>query len=148
MTSDTIIAVVGDDDRFDHVRQRAVELARERGAGIVLYDIDAGSRLLESPKPTNWSAEGEEEQFLGRLDTTDLEALGRGPLAGQVSRTRDDGVEAWGWLPDKDDAETLRDYVGRVSPSLVVVAAEAGDLTDGLRTPVEVVGSGAADSAG
>jgi hypothetical protein len=147
MTSDTIIAVVGDDDRFDHVRRRVIELARERAAGIVLYDIDAGSRLLESPKPTNWSAEGEEEQFRGRLDVKDLEALGRGPLADQVRRTRADEVEAWGWLPDKDDADTLRDYVGRVSPALVVLAAEAGDLTDGLAAPVEIVGASTADSA-
>lgn len=136
----TIVAVVGEDGRFDHVRRRAIERALESRATLILFDFDAGQSLLESPRPTNWSAQGEEEQFGDRLTTADLEALGRAPIADQVRDARALGVDAFGWLPDKADADSLRDYAAGQGAGLVVVPAGEAGLGDDLGVPVEVVG--------
>jgi hypothetical protein len=141
----TIVAVVGEDGRFDHVRRRAIERARESGATLVLFDLDAGQSLLESPRPTNWSAQGEEEQFGNRLTTSDLETLGRGPIADQVRDARALGVDTFGWLPEKADANSLRDYAAEQGAGLVVVPAEEPDLAGDLGVPVEVVGTSSED---
>ena len=141
----TIVAVVGEDGRFDHVRRRAIERARESGATLVLFDVDAGQSVLESPRPTNWSAQGEEEQYSSRLTTGELEALGRGPIADQVRDARALGIDAFGWLPEKADAASLRDYAAQQGAGLVVVPAEEPDLAGDLGVPVEVVGTSPED---
>jgi hypothetical protein len=134
-----VIAVVGDDDRFEAVRQRGVQLAAERGAPLVLFDVDAGKSLLESPKPTNWSADGEQEQFRDRLTVNDLEALGRAPLADQVRVSGDEGVESYGWLPENADSGALRDYADRQNAAIVLVPETEKGLADGLGGRVEIV---------
>ena len=135
-----VIAVVGDDERFEPVRQRGVELAAERGASLILFNVDAGKSLLESPKPTNWSADGEKEQFRrDRMTVNDLEALGRAPLAEQVRRSSDAGVETYGWLPDNADAGALRDYADRQNAAVVLVPDAEKDLIEGLAAKVEIV---------
>jgi nucleotide-binding universal stress UspA family protein len=137
----TIVAVVNEEGS-DPVRRRAIDLARETGAGLILWDADAGTRLLEDPLPNQWSAHGEEEQFGDRLTVNDLEAAGRAPLARQVAEAQAAGVQAWGWLPADQDAETLREYAERQGARAIVVGADShvgsrlGD--DGI--PVEVVG--------
>ncbi|HEV8489510.1 MAG TPA: hypothetical protein VGQ58_06950 [Candidatus Limnocylindrales bacterium] len=141
----TIVAVVAEDGRFDHVRRRAIERARESGATLVLFDLDAGQSLLESPRPTNWSAQGEEEQFGNRLTIGDLEALGRGPIADQVRDARALGVDAFGWLPEKADRDALREYAAGQGARLVVVPAGERDLADDLGVPVEIVDASSED---
>ncbi|HVL53593.1 MAG TPA: hypothetical protein VM344_04980 [Vitreimonas sp.] len=148
MTNDaaatTILAIVAEQGG-DAVRQRAIELARESGAGVILWDADAGTRLLEDPLPNQWSGHGQEEQFGDRLTINDLEAAGRAPLARQVAEVQSAGVQAWGWLPSDQDADGLRDYARRQGARIVVVAADSDlrdDLDeDGLR--VEVAGPSA-----
>jgi hypothetical protein len=138
--SATVLAVLSEQGS-DLVLDRAVELAREAGAGLILWDADAGKRLLEDPLPNQWSAQGEAEQFGDRLTVNDLEAAGRATLARQVADAQSRGVEAWGWLPSTQDAEELRDYAARQGARTIVLAGDSdlrGDLeTDGLR--VEVV---------
>ncbi len=138
--STTILAIVGERSGAP-VRRRAIELARESGAGLILWDADAGKRLLEDPLPNQWSAHGEEEQFGERLTVSDLEAAGRAPLARQVAEAEAAGVRAWGWLPADQKAETVRDYATRHGAEIVVVSAEDDMSTDldggGIR--VEVV---------
>jgi len=143
--SRTIVAVVGEDGRFDHVRRRAIERARASGATLLLFDFDAGQSLFESPRPTNWSAQGEEEQFGNRLTTNDLEALGRGSIADQVRDARALGVDAFGWLPEKADRDGLREYAAGQGAGLVVVPAGEPDLAEDLGVPVEVVGTSTED---
>jgi len=137
----TIVAVVGEDGRFDPVLRTAVDHARRGAATVILWDVDAGRRLFESPVPTAWSADGEEEQFRGRLTTNDLEALGRGPLADKVRAVRDQGVDAYAWLPENGDAEALRSCVTAEAAALVLVPAGEEQLTEGLQQRVTVVGS-------
>jgi hypothetical protein len=139
----TIVAVVSEDGRYDGVRRRAIERATETGATLLLFDIDAGTSLLESPRPTNWSAQGEEEQFGDRLGPDDLEALGRMPMAQQVRDARDQGVDAYGWLPENADRDALRDYASEQGARLVLVPAGESALAEDIGAPVEVVGSSA-----
>jgi hypothetical protein len=54
----TVIAVTGEDDRFGPVRLAAVDRAQSEHATLILYDLDASESPLESPLPTEWSAEG------------------------------------------------------------------------------------------
>ncbi|TMC63699.1 MAG: hypothetical protein E6J17_04790 [Chloroflexi bacterium] len=141
----TIIAVTGEDDRFAEVRRHALQRARETGATLVLFDVDARPSILESPLPTNWSGQGEEEQFGDRLSTEDLEAAGRRPIADQVREARAAGVEAFGWLPENADAAALRDYAVRQGAGLVVVPAGDDTFAADVGAPVEAVGHEAAD---
>ena len=143
-TRSIVVAVAGEDGRFDHVWRRGVELARERGASLVLFDVDAKPSLLENPLPTGWSADGEEEQYAepekeGKpLTVSDLEAVGRGPLADRVREATAAGVEAYGWLPDKTGAGELGEFATRKNAELVVVPDD-DDYKSGLDTPTEVV---------
>jgi nucleotide-binding universal stress UspA family protein len=138
---DTILAIVSEDGS-DLVRRRAIEIAKERGAGLILYDADAGSGLLEDPLPNQWSGHGEEELYGERLSVNDLEAAGRAPIARQVREAEEAGVQAWGWLPSDQKPETLRAYASRHGATTVVVAAGSGarDALSGSDVAVEVVG--------
>jgi len=131
--SATIIAVTSDDERHRNVVDRAVAVASETGATVILFDLDADISPLESPLPTEWSGEGEEEQFGRRLDPGDLEAAGQGTLADQVRVVRAAGVSAFGWLPTSADAKALAEYAADQSADLVLVSTEDGDLIEALR---------------
>ena len=140
-----IVAVTSEDERFAAARRLGVELARDAGAALILYDWDSAS-ILDSPLPTWWSADGETEQFGDRLDIPQLEMAGRAPLAGQVSAARELGVEAYGWLPSEHGPEPLARYAARQGARTIVVPASldeagvvehilsgAGDVVDDLR---------------
>lgn len=130
----TIIAVTSDGERHRHVVERAASVASETGATVILFDIDSGNLSpLESPLPTEWSGEGEAEQFGKRLDPGDLEAAGQGTLADQVRVVRAAGVSAFGWLPDKADAKALAEYAADQAADLVLVSAADTELIEGLR---------------
>jgi nucleotide-binding universal stress UspA family protein len=151
-TDRTIVVYTGEGERYEGVRSRAVERARETGSTLVLYDADAASPF-ESPLPTNWSAEGADKRIPKRLEPEDLEAAGRGDLAGQVREARAQGVSAYGWLPSGADAEDLTSYAEEIGADLILVPAKLDDpsLVDRLRgrtteaaretarVPVEVV---------
>src|SRR5918912_698113 len=70
----TIVAVTGEDDRYTRVREEAIERALADHATLILYDLDAGRDPLESPLPTEWSAEGTDEDVADRLGPDELEA--------------------------------------------------------------------------
>ena len=88
---------------------------------------------LESSLPTDWSGDGEEEQFGDRLGPNDLMATGREPLARQVGELRKMGVDAWGWLPDEADATHLAEYPTDQQADLVLVSTDDADLIADLR---------------
>jgi hypothetical protein len=117
----TVIAVTGEDDRFEPVRRAATERARTEHATLILYDLDAGESALESPLPTEWSAEGTEDEVGDRLGPEELDAAGRSAIAEQVRAARADGVDAWGWLPDNKERDGLIAYAARQPGSHVMV---------------------------
>lgn len=106
----TVIAVTGEDDRYEPIRRAAIERARAERASLILYDIDAPSGPLESPLPTQWSAEGTEEDVGDRLGPEELEAAGRQVIARQVEEARAQGLDAWGWLPSDAGRDALVEY--------------------------------------
>jgi hypothetical protein len=149
----TIVAVTGEDDRFNAIRSRAAALAAGSGSTVILYDIDAAG-VFSSPVPTGWSGEGEKEllddEASGdRLDADALETAGRAEVARQVRSLRSIGVSAWGWLPTKRDTADLAAYATRQGASLVLVpadmapdeATQPAETGDGRPQPVfEAVG--------
>ncbi|MBA2721178.1 MAG: hypothetical protein H0U52_18340 [Chloroflexi bacterium] len=133
----TIIAVTSEEGRHAAVRKRAADLAGDAGSTVILWARDADGGLLASPLPTQWSGDGEEEQFGDRLAPNELEAAGRAPLARQVSELREAGVDAWGWLPETADATHLAEYAADQGASLVLVSAADDDLIGDLRDAAE-----------
>jgi hypothetical protein len=138
----TILAVVTGDHSHDAVLKRAVDVARQERSAVILWPIDMSVSPLESPLPTDWSGEGEEEQFGDRLGPNDLVAAGREPLADQVGELRQAGVDAWAWLPDSPDAETLATYATEHGASLVLVSTADKGLIADLRDADEHGGDG------
>lgn len=124
----TIVAVTSEDPRHEAVRRRAIAIARDAQSTVILWALDAALSALESPLPTDWSGDGEEEQFGDRLGPNDLMAAGREPLARQVGELREAGIDAWGWLPDTADAEHLTGYAADQEAELVLVSAGDDDL--------------------
>ena len=119
----TVIAVTTEDDRYKAAREEAMQHARDAHATLILYDLDAGRSPLESPLPTEWDSEGEEEAVGDRLGPEELDASGRSAIADQVRRARADGLDAWGWLPAADDRETLVTYATKQPRPLVTIAS-------------------------
>jgi hypothetical protein len=140
----TIVAVTSTEPTHDAVRRRAAKLARDGGATLILWARDAAPSPLEAPLPTGWSGDGEEEQFGNRLGPNDLAAAGREPLAKQVGELREDGIDAWAWLPEVADADHLATYASDQAADLVLVSAKdedfIADLDDAARQ--ESAGSG------
>lgn len=134
----TIIATTTEDDRQPAVREAGVERALAEHATLILYDLDAATSPLESPVPTEWSAEGTSETVGDRLGPEELEAAGRTAIAEQVRRARAAGVDAWGWLPGDDDRGTLVDYASRQPAPLLLLPDDEPELSDG-HLPQEVV---------
>jgi hypothetical protein len=128
-----IVAVTGEKSGHEPVLKRAASVARTAGSMIILWDRDAAGSALESPLPTGWSGDGEQEQFGDRLAPNDLVAAGREPLARQVDQLRSEGLDAWGWLPEQADAEHLRSYAVEHHAELVLVSAGDRDLLADLR---------------
>jgi hypothetical protein len=124
----TIVAVTSEEPQHAAVRRRAAAVARDAGSTIILWARDADVSPLESPLPTEWSGDGEQEQFGDRLGPNDLMAAGREPLARQVGELRKDGFDAWGWLPESADAEHLATYATDQQAELVLVSAQDADL--------------------
>ena len=137
----TVIAVTGEDDRFAPVRRAGIERALAEHAPLILYDIDAVGSALESPLPTNWSADGTEDDVGDRLGPEELEAAGREAIARQVEAARGKGVDAWGWLPSDKGREALVQYAARQPAALVIVPddpdLDLGDLPESELVPVE-----------
>ncbi|HEX5012821.1 MAG TPA: hypothetical protein VFV72_01590 [Candidatus Limnocylindrales bacterium] len=124
----TIVAVTSDDPRHVPVLTRASAAARERDARVILFDLDADLGPFESPLPTEWSGDGQEDQFGSRLSAQDLDAAGQPRLAERVRALQDAGIEAGGWLPPNADAGALADYAQRQGAELVILSTEDADL--------------------
>jgi hypothetical protein len=138
----TVIAVTGEDDRFEPIRQAAIERALAERATLILYDMDAVSSPLESPTPTGWSAEGTEEDVGDRLGPEELEAAGRETIARQVKDARAKGLDAWGWLPSDTGREALVEYASREPAARVFAPQGDPDLDLGDLPEAELVPAG------
>ncbi len=143
-SSDVVIAITADEDRYPEVRQAAMDIALERHASLILYDWDAAT-VLGAALPTDWSADGTDEDVPERLDVAALEAAGRSEIAGQVEVATRRGIEATAWLPSSNGPDALLEYAERQGASVIVIPAELhakGGLeriTEGATDPSEAV---------
>ena len=130
----TIVAYIGEGAAYWPLAERATDLAKSRNSSLIFYDVDAAS-AFSNPLPTVWSASGEAEQFGDRLDAEQLDKAGRPELRDRVSRAREAGVDAWGWLPSKRDAHALAEYAAKQDASLLVIPStlEQKGLADWLK---------------
>lgn len=135
----TVIAVTGEDDRYEPVRREAIDRARAEDATLILYDIDAVTSPLESPVPTGWSAEGMDEGVGDRLGPEELAAAGREAIARQVRDAREKGIDAWAWLPSDNGRQSLLEYAARQPGSRVLVPAGDPDLDVGDLPEAEAI---------
>jgi nucleotide-binding universal stress UspA family protein len=115
-----LVAYTGEHDDLDHVGRAAVRVAGEHGARVILYDRDAASAFSD-PWPNQWGSKGEGAQFGDPLSDAELVKPGREPLARQVAAARDDGVDAWAWLPEKHGTDHLVEYARRHQADLILL---------------------------
>lgn len=134
MQKPMVIAVVTDDERTDAAIQRATDYAREQGAWVLLYDVGAAGSIFESPLPTQWSSEDLDRSIPPGLNPQQLEAAGQARLAGRVRALIEGGVDAYGFLPENDKAETLATYADANAAALVVVVDGVAPSADDLRS--------------
>jgi nucleotide-binding universal stress UspA family protein len=118
-----LVAYIGEGDQLDHVGRAAVRLAGEHGARVILYDRDAASAFSD-PLPNQWASKGEGSQFSDPLSDQELVKLGREPLARQVTAARDQGVDAWAWLPQKHGTDELVEYARRHGADAILLPAD------------------------
>ena len=138
----TIVAVVDDGPTTDLVVKRATELGFEHRARVVLYDVAATGGLLASPLPTEFASDGPDKGVPPLLTAQDLEAAGQADLARRVRSLSEAGIDAFGWLPESDDADQLTEYAKSIGATRVVVGSGGKPAPDEIRGPdlhVEVV---------
>jgi hypothetical protein len=147
-----VLAVTGDDDRYQLTRTEAVRIASRERSRLILYDWDAAT-LLGDPLPSVWSGEGTEEATPSELDEGELEAAGRAPIAQQVRDARRAGVDTTAWLPSKPGPDALITWARDHGATTIVVPEDLGEtgkleqLAAGLdpagtveaRSPIQVV---------
>ena len=96
---------------------------------------------FEAPLPTQWSADQPDEWSGDRLGPKALEAAGRAAVAREVRAAREEGVDAWAWLPEWGDAEAVADYATQHRASLVVAGETDRELVEGIGVPVDILAS-------
>jgi len=135
-----IVACTDDTGRYAATVAAAGERAKGSGASVILYDVAAPSAFTDA-RPNIWAGEGEREAYDHPLDPVELEKLGRHDFAMQVHQLRQQGIDAYGWLPESSGGAALAAYAARQGADLVLVPAEI-DQPDYL-----TVGDGASASS-
>ena len=128
----TIVVLVDDEDASDATVQRATELGLDEGARVVLYDVGATAGPLESPLPTAFASDGPDRGVPPLLTAQDLDAAGQPILARRVRALAEAGVDAYGWLPEKDGAEQLSEYARAIGASRVIAGRGIGPSPEDL----------------
>jgi hypothetical protein len=121
-----LLAYADEEGRLEHVVNAAVDVARRSGGRLVLYDASSATAFTE-PIASPVSAEGVEEQFGDPLGPEELERLGRPSIAKRVLRAREEGVDAWGWLPSEHGVEAMWADARRRGADLVVLPADLAE---------------------
>lgn len=130
-----IIAYASEDDRYDSVVHAAMETARQAEARLILYNIDAApgglgefTNPLEGvPRPTFWSGDIDPALEPGKLDPQELEYAGRQAIARDVARAREQGIDAFGWLPRSRDVDDLIHYAEKQGADLIMLPETLDD---------------------
>jgi hypothetical protein len=141
----TIVAVVDDGPTTDSIMQRVTELGFEHSARVVLYDVAATGGPLASPLPTEFASDGPDKGVPPLLTAQDLDAAGQADLARRVRALSEAGIDAYGWLPEGDDADQLTEYAAAIGATRVVAANGSKPAPEDVRgsgLDVEIVDGG------
>jgi nucleotide-binding universal stress UspA family protein len=122
-----IVVCTDETGRFDGSVAAAFDRASAEKAKVILYDVTAPGSAFSEPRPNEWAGEGAKEEFDRPLDPVALERLGRHELAMQVQRAREQGIDAFGWLPEKAGADTLATYAAQQQADLVLIPRDLDD---------------------
>jgi nucleotide-binding universal stress UspA family protein len=141
-----LVAFVSEDAELDHVRDAAVDLAGRNGARVILYDRDAAS-MFSDPLPNQWASQAEGAQFGDPLSDQELVKLGREPFARKVAAARQDGVDAWGWLPSEHGTDAMVEYARKHGADLLLLPAELDEPGLGERLKGETVAKAVEEAA-
>lgn len=117
-----IVACTDPADAGSSVAGVAISQARQSGARVIFYDVTHDGRMTDA-RPNFWAGEGEAELYNRPLDPVAIEKLGFDDLAVQVQHARDEGVDAFGWLPNESGGKGLVRYAQREHADLVLLAA-------------------------
>ena len=117
-----ILACTDPTDQTSAVPLAALNQARVTGARVIFYDVTHDGRMTDS-RPNFWAGEGQAELYDRPLDPVAIEKLGFDALALQVQHARDEGIDAFGWLPNEPGGKGLADYALREHADLVLLAA-------------------------
>lgn len=140
--SDTIVVCTDDSGGLDTALARAADRARKSGARLLLYDVTAATPFT-SPRPNWWAGQGDAEQYDHPLDPVELEKLGRHNLALKLEQVREQGVDAYAWLPERTGGAALADYARRMHARVILLPEalpdEVPELVDSIPpdAPVE-----------
>jgi hypothetical protein len=88
----------GDNPASAMILETALQLAREAGARVVLYDRSAESLFTDPFEAPAWAG-GQIPAWEQLLSPPQLRSLGYGYLAEQLTYARGMGLEAMAWLP-------------------------------------------------
>ena len=88
-----VVAYVGEDDRYQTVREAGLNTALASEAKLILFEPPDGSTAKDPIKRWKQSVRGSRP-----LRPEELEAVGRSSLASHVREARSLGVDAYGWV--------------------------------------------------
>jgi hypothetical protein len=132
--------IIATDDRvaspYAEMRGSAVRWAAREGARVILYDRSAESYFLDPYPRGPWTADVEGAPLReSLLAPAQLEPLGRHYLAEQVGAVREEGLDAYAWLPTRPGVTGMADAVERFGADLVILPSslERPSLIDRVR---------------
>jgi nucleotide-binding universal stress UspA family protein len=127
-----LVVCTDETGRYDASITKALDIATDQGAKVILYDVTATGSAFSTPRPNEWAGEGQKEEYDRPLDPVALEKLGRHAFALQVQSARQRGIDAYGWLPDDVSGDALAQYAARQQADLVLLPADldAPEITD------------------
>lgn len=131
-TTRCLVVCTDETGRYDASVTKALDIAADQSAKVILYDVTAPGSAFSDPRPNEWAGEGAQEEYDRPLDPVALEKLGRHALALQVQGARQRGIDAYGWLPDNAGGDALAQYAAQQQADVVLLPndLDAPEITD------------------
>ena len=117
----------GSDEAYAITRRAGLDLAKQDGATVLLYDRTSESYLTDPYPVGPWSPEDDAVSEDTELDRQMLENLGRHYLVEQWNEAEAQGVQVRAHLARGAAAEALADAVSRYQPDVVILPEEVND---------------------
>jgi hypothetical protein len=113
-----IIAYVGEEGRYNYVKEAASRMASTATARLILYYSGAGGSQVGEKLGADHP---------GYLEMEDLREAGYDHIAADLAPLQESGIQVFAWVPTSDDPGELAEYARRNGADLVMLPAEKGD---------------------